>query len=46
MFCLIAGDEYSRSASPAPSSGVETSSLKESPLQMDFGGDTASIGKH
>ncbi|XP_076041404.1 ral GTPase-activating protein subunit alpha-2 isoform X2 [Oratosquilla oratoria] len=36
-------DDDSRTPSPAPSSGVESSSMKDSPMQIDLGGDTASI---
>ncbi|KAF2363976.1 Rap GTPase activating protein domain [Trinorchestia longiramus] len=35
--------ELSRSPSPSPSSVIESSSMKDSPMQLDFGGDTASI---
>ncbi|XP_068249956.1 ral GTPase-activating protein subunit alpha-2 isoform X1 [Palaemon carinicauda] len=37
------GDEDSRTPSPSPSSGVESSSMKDSPMQIELGGDTASI---
>ena len=37
--------DFSRSPSPSPSSGMESSSMKDSPMQLDFGGDTASIGE-
>lgn len=40
--------EYpTRSPSPAPSSGLESSSFKDSPLQIDMmGADGASLGKY
>lgn len=37
------GDDDSRTPSPSPSSGVESSSMKDSPMQIELGGDTASI---
>ncbi|XP_050708752.1 ral GTPase-activating protein subunit alpha-2-like isoform X3 [Eriocheir sinensis] len=37
------GDDDSRTPSPSPSSGVESSSMKDSPMQIELGGDTTSI---
>lgn len=39
------GDDDSRTPSPSPSSGVESSSMKDSPMQIELGGDTTSIGE-
>lgn len=36
----------SRSPSPAPSSGVESSSIKDSPLQLDLASDGGNVGKY
>lgn len=36
----------SRSPSPAPSSGVESSSIKDSPLQIDLASDGGNVGKN
>lgn len=39
--------ELSRSPSPAPSSGVESNSIKESPMQIDMlSSEVANIGKN
>ncbi|XP_071516521.1 ral GTPase-activating protein subunit alpha-1 isoform X2 [Panulirus ornatus] len=37
------GEDDSRTPSPSPSSGVESSSMKDSPMQIELGGDTTSI---
>lgn len=34
----------SRSPSPAPSSGVESNSIKDSPLQIDLASDGGNVG--
>ncbi|KAB7502536.1 Ral GTPase-activating protein subunit alpha-1 [Armadillidium nasatum] len=37
------GDDFSRSPSPAPSSDMDSSSLKDNPVQIYIGADTASL---
>ncbi|MPC07518.1 Ral GTPase-activating protein subunit alpha-2 [Portunus trituberculatus] len=39
----LSHDDDSRTPSPSPSSGVESSSMKDSPMQIELGGDTTSI---
>ena len=42
---FVCADDDSRTPSPSPSSGVESSSMKDSPMQIELGGDTTSIGE-
>ena len=42
---VVLADDDSRTPSPSPSSGVESSSMKDSPMQIELGGDTTSIGE-